>query len=267
MTGVAVQVRRLRLDLPGAALARLFATLGPEERARAFRFAAERERARFVAARGQLRAILGETLGRAPESFVFARGAAGKPRLDGQAFDGPGLDGGAALRFSVAHSGGAMVVALARGVEVGIDIERRRALPIDPVALARAAFAPSELRRLAGLSPAEREECWLRLWVRREAVLKALGVGLRSPDLIEVAEGPEPRLLALADGSDPALWTIRDLDLGPCFLAALAAPVTRLVVVPFRFGSSYDRCGAAPGRGHPTHSGKAAVRGARMARP
>jgi 4'-phosphopantetheinyl transferase len=218
MTRLTVDVWRLRLDLPGCVLARLYETLAPDERARAFRFRNEGDRARFVAARGQLRAILGETVARAPESLVFANGAAGKPRLEH-----PWCDETHALRFSLSHGDDAMVVAVARGIGVGIDIECRRALSVDPLALARAAFAPAELRRLARLRAGEREESFYRLWVRREAVLKALGIGLRAPETVEVSEGPVPRLLRLADGSD-ALWTIRDLDCGPGFAAALAAP-------------------------------------------
>jgi 4'-phosphopantetheinyl transferase len=225
MTRLAIDVWRLRLDLPGSVLARLFETLAPDERARAFRFQNEGERARFVAARGQLRAILGESLARAPDSLVFANGVAGKPRLEH-----PRCDGTRALRFSLSHSDDAMLVAVARGVEVGIDIERRRALAVDPLALARAAFAPAELGRLSWLQGSEREESFCRLWVRREAVLKALGIGLRAPDGIEVSEGLVPRLLRLADGSDPSAWTIRDLDCGPGFAAALAAPAEEIAL-------------------------------------
>ena len=243
MRNVVIDVWRLRLDLPGVALARLFETLASDERARAFRFRNEGDRARFVAARGQLRAVLGETLGRAPESLVFARDAAGKPRLEH-----PRCDGTRSLRFSLSHSGDAMAVAVAYGIEVGIDIERRRALAADPLALARAAFARAEVRRLARLQGSEREESFHRLWVRREAVLKALGTGLRAAETIEVSGGPVPRLLRLDDGSDSSAWTLRDLDCGPGFAAALAAPADEIAL-------AYRRLDAVrrPGETMPSH--------------
>ena len=122
MRSVVIDVWRLRLDLPGVALARLFETLASDERARAFRFRNEGDRARFVAARGQLRAVLGETLGRAPESLVFARDAAGKPRLEH-----PRCAGTRSLRLSLSHSGDAMAVAVGYGVGVRLDLRRRRA--------------------------------------------------------------------------------------------------------------------------------------------
>ncbi|CAA9549445.1 MAG: hypothetical protein AVDCRST_MAG19-668, partial [uncultured Thermomicrobiales bacterium] len=76
----AVHVWRAALDRPGE-LPGLLAALSADERERAGRFRADRDRGRFVAARGLLREILGRYLGREPGSLRFRYGAHGKPTL------------------------------------------------------------------------------------------------------------------------------------------------------------------------------------------
>src|SRR5258708_512758 len=82
-------------DLAGARPDELRALLSADEMERADRFYAPRDRMRFVAARGILRALLGRYLSSAPQSLVFAYNEFGKPSL---AF---GYD---ALRFNLSHS-------------------------------------------------------------------------------------------------------------------------------------------------------------------
>jgi 4'-phosphopantetheinyl transferase len=89
------------------------------------------------------RQVLATYLETAPEALEFERGEGGKPRL---------RDAGD-VEFNLSHSGELVVVAVTRGRAVGVDVER---------------IAPERDR-----PPAFYEE-----WVRREAALKCLGVGL-----------------------------------------------------------------------------------------
>lgn len=86
-----------------------------------------------------------------------------------------------ALRFNISHSDMQLAVAVRSAGMVGIDIQQVR--PTQDLALARSVFAPSEWRFLVGLPQREREQEFFRLWVCREAVLKAVGTGFRSYDL------------------------------------------------------------------------------------
>ena len=59
-----VHVWRASLEQPQRCLERLFDTLAPDEKERAERFYFDRDRNRFIAARGTLRSILGGYLNR-----------------------------------------------------------------------------------------------------------------------------------------------------------------------------------------------------------
>lgn len=105
-----------------------------------------------------------------PESAVILRDETrGKPRLVHQGAD--------ALDFNWSHSGDYALVALARGLELGVDIERL-GKNLRALELARRFFDPSEADALAALEPDECEHAFIGLWCAKEAVLKAVGKGL-----------------------------------------------------------------------------------------
>ncbi|MEU7055836.1 4'-phosphopantetheinyl transferase superfamily protein [Streptomyces sp. NPDC046197] len=89
----------------------------------------------------------------------------------------PGSAGGDPwCRVSISHCAGVVAVALA-AAEVGVDVELSRPLPV--VNLARRWFDPAEAAWLASRPEQDRTEDFLRLWTAKEALGKALGVGLR----------------------------------------------------------------------------------------
>ncbi|MCB9834343.1 MAG: 4'-phosphopantetheinyl transferase superfamily protein [Planctomycetes bacterium] len=191
-----ILVRRARLDLLPAS----DTDLSPDERTRAARLLDPGRRRRFIAARAFLRrelaAYLGE--GRSPASLRFAYGPLGKPEL---------VAGGAA--FNLAHSDDLVALALARGGRLGIDLEvdRRRH---DLAALARRFLGVEERAQLADLDPDDHDRAVLRIWTRKEAVLKALGSGVFAGfDLFAVSASSPPRFLRRPE--DPA-WAGLLLD-------------------------------------------------------
>lgn len=179
-----VHVWRVVLDLGAAELARLEATLSPEEAARAARLRFEPDRRGFLAAHGALRDILARYLGADPARLEFRRAAFGKPAL------APAC-GAAWLRFNLSHSHGLALCAVARHREVGVDVERIRAL-IDERLIARRFFAPQEVAALESLPAEEQTTAFFRCWTRKEAYIKARGEGLGIPlDSFTVSLGPE----------------------------------------------------------------------------
>src|SRR5207253_8090188 len=91
------------------------------------------------------------------------------------------------LDASISHSGNRVAVALSTGGPVGIDVEE---LAPDPVGVPQLALSPTELKRLQALPPQDQEIGFITMWVRKEAVLKATGHGLRiPPDQVELS-GP-----------------------------------------------------------------------------
>lgn len=177
-----------------------------QARARQFRFA--RDRNRFIARRGRLRQLLGSYLGVAADQIVYAQNAFGKPFVAGE-------DG---LHFSLSHSHGVALCALAWEREVGCDLEWCDEDLAAPETAERL-FSIEERRRLRALPGEQWVEGFYNCWTRKEAFVKALGLGLSHPlgsfD-VAVAPGEPAALLSPATG-----WSISGFAPRPGYLAAV----------------------------------------------
>ncbi|WP_326587518.1 4'-phosphopantetheinyl transferase family protein [Streptomyces sp. NBC_01294] len=150
------------------------ALLDTAERSRAAALVRPGDRHRYLAAHVGLRVLLGGYLGIPPELVSFVRedcphcgGPHGRPALGG--------DPPAGLHFSLTHSGAVAAVAVATA-PVGLDIE---AHPRPELAGGLLRFLhPRESAALLALSAAARPAALARVWVRKEACLKATGAGI-----------------------------------------------------------------------------------------
>lgn len=186
--------------------------LPPDELRAADRIVAERERRLHLAGRAALRLLLGARLGREPSGLRFAVGRWGRPGL---------ADTAAGVSFNIAHSGDVVLVALGPRA-VGVDVERTRPRT-DHLGIATRFYAESEVRWLAAIDPERRGEGFLRLWTRKEAVVKAVGLALPLYSAEALVLGDEGRgQVALDDGATRHL--VHWLDLEPCagYTAAVA---------------------------------------------
>jgi 4'-phosphopantetheinyl transferase len=171
----AVHVWRVDLTAPGDELLEL---LSPAERERAKRPAGVREGQLWAYSRAVLRALLARYLQTDPRGLRFAVGKAGKPALANDASASTVPDAALTrLSFNLSHSAQTALYAFAAVGAVGVDVEVARR-PIDAVALAGRVFGPVEAARLRALDAEARDREFLRAWVRHEAALKCLGVGL-----------------------------------------------------------------------------------------
>jgi 4'-phosphopantetheinyl transferase len=147
--------------------------LAPDERSRAGRFAMRADRARFVQTRAALRRLLARRLACRPADVPFSAGPHGKPCVAGET-DGLPL-------FNVSHSGGHALIALADPAcmaHVGIDIEACKS-DLDVDAILSMAFTQRERREVqAEADAARRLRAFYPRWVGKEAVLKAVGIGM-----------------------------------------------------------------------------------------
>jgi 4'-phosphopantetheinyl transferase len=214
-SNVDLRVWHAVLDVDPLLLQQLAAPLSDDEHARAARFYFERDRRRYLVARGILRSILGSLLSVEPSRINFCYGDRGKPAL-AREFDRH-------LFFNVAHSQEHVMVAVAEGAEVGIDIETIRPVG-DPLAIADRYFSPTERAALHGVTAEARLTAFFQCWTRKEAYIKALGEGLGHPlDSFEVTAGvtgPE-RLEIRAEGTALAHWSLQDLSALPEYAAAV----------------------------------------------
>jgi 4'-phosphopantetheinyl transferase len=162
--------------------------------------------------------VLARYVGVPSEEVVVRRTPAGKPEPEQTRFS-----------VSLAHGGEVALVAVALDAQVGIDVEPFRK-GIESWSLVSHALTPDEQARLTALPAAERGEAFLSAWTRKEALLKAVGVGL----------GVDPRLIEL-DGCTvvdvpPELggtgdWTLLDVPVpGHVSALALRAPLSRLLL-------------------------------------
>ena len=185
--------------------------LTPEERDRASRFRLARVRDQFVAARGQLRALLGHYLRLPPQQVLVLYADGGKPHLP------PGFP----LQFNLSHTDGLAVYAVGQA-RVGVDVERCRPIP-DADGLVTRFFSRRECEQFHALSADDRPAAFLRAWTRKEAVLKAIGRGVQSLDCCEVTfgDGEPPSLLTL-DGDQAAgrRWRLFTWEPAAGYLAA-----------------------------------------------
>jgi 4'-phosphopantetheinyl transferase len=213
-----VHVWLARLDRAPSDSEALSATLSSDELTRASRFHFDRHRSHFICARGVLRAILSSYLDVPPQSLIFEYGPRGKPFLAGQS--GPN-----GLQFNLSHSGGLALVALARGLPVGVDIEREKS-EIEVDSIASRYFAPAEVTGLNRYDQAARARLFFRIWSRKEAFIKALGQGLgidlHSFEVPLNGEGAV-RQYGVVDSLDPD-WYVRDLPPIDGYASAVVVP-------------------------------------------
>jgi 4'-phosphopantetheinyl transferase len=124
-----------------------------------------------VAAGDALVRVLALYLGEDPSAIELVRGEHGKPRLATEP---------ERLAFNLSHSDGLALVAVTRGREVGVDVEREKP-ERDLAALAERALGPEDAAAVRAGGEEERARLFYGLWARHEARLKCLGVGLGRP--------------------------------------------------------------------------------------
>ena len=206
-----------------------YGTLSTDERKRAESFVHERDRNRYIIARGILRELLGHYLGMAPEQVCLSYGANGKPHL-ADSLAGSGLE------FNLSHAANSAVYAFANRTQVGIDIE-----PLNKGLawrqLAPIVFSAREQAELAEIPEDEKAEAFLRGWTRKEAFVKGCGTGL-SLDLnafdvpLRRLENPSPVQLS---NKPSDVWWLCPIDPIADFIAALTVNSAPLRVIVNRW--------------------------------
>jgi 4'-phosphopantetheinyl transferase len=214
-----LHIWRASLDLPEGKRGRLEGLLSEGERDKCARLVRAADRTRCAASRGSLRVVLAKYLGRDPRTLSLTPGTSGKPGLDGV---------NPSIQFNVSHAGDLGLIAVTRGLRVGIDIERVRDVP-DVEGILNDFFSPQESAHVRSRTGKERTRAFFRLWTRREAAAKALGIGLF--DCFARVELPTPDhvgsgfRVGLPELDTPAGrtgdWWMRDLLPAPGYAGAV----------------------------------------------
>ena len=184
--------------------------LDVEERRRAAKLARACDRSGYVAAHIVLRQLLGSYLGLPPQAVTYFRepcpccGAShGRPAVDRPARP---------LHFSLSRSDGVVLIGIA-SAPVGVDVE---ALPQpETVAEVSALLHPAERTEIASAAPSKRAAVFTRIWTRKEAYLKGIGMGVIH-DLAADYLGTEERVAA------PRGWTVATVPITVGYAGAVA---------------------------------------------
>lgn len=145
-----------RLDLTSVPSGRVW--LDDDERQRAESFHFDHDRRRFLAGRILLRDVLARYCNCDPGAIRFEYGPHGKPSVPG-------------VEFNLSHADDLGLLALRRGGPIGVDLERVDR-PLEHLATANKYFSREEAR----------PETFFHIWTRREAILKAFGIGVAGLD-------------------------------------------------------------------------------------
>ena len=222
----AITVWRIALDAARPPDAHLMAELSAAERERAARFATDPLRNRWLHGHVAMRTILARELAIPARDIAYLTGEHGKPQL---AWHGP-----PPVDFSFSDVESIALLAVSRGGPVGVDVETvRENVAITPISESRFAIAERDAVRDAPES--ERAARFYRIWTRKEAALKAIGVGL-SQGLARFSvpvAATEQTAVPLTIPEDRHAWVLDDLALGAPFVGSLvrregsATPVLR----------------------------------------
>jgi len=147
--------------------------LSEQERQQQVKFMFAKDRRRYLVTRALVRQTLSRYLPVRPADWRFAATAFGRPFIVNQHPDVAGLN------FNISHSDQCVVLGLARGRELGVDVEDlHRSVPLE---IADHFFAPDEVRQLHALPPQARPQRFLEFWTLKESYIKARGKGLSLP--------------------------------------------------------------------------------------
>ena len=192
---------RVDVLLPdGASLAAALASLPDWRRRKAEAFRFEADRRRSVAVWMLLRQMLAER-GLDADSLPVSEDEFGKPAFEASL----------GIHFNLSH-GGERVMAAVSDRPVGCDVER--IMPFDE-GVARECLTDRELTWVKRAQPGlDRDRAFIRLWVRKEAYVKAVGKGL----------GIDLKSVSLLPDESPQGWSFRDVDFSDGHLGCVAFP-------------------------------------------
>lgn len=206
-----VQIRIARLS--GYPTEECEVELSPAERERAAKYVIPWVRNQFVVGRYLLRQVLAHSLHATPKEIELTTRNDGKPVL---------ADPSIGLHFNVSHSGGWAAIALARR-PVGVDLEAVREITNERDLVDRF-FAPDECKQYRSLPDDVKRAGFLRGWTCKEAVLKAVGSGMREVDACAVCLDPAqpPRVIQFAGRPAGERWGLATWHPAADMVAAVA---------------------------------------------
>ena len=207
--------------------------LDEKEKARAEKFHFEHHKRQFMVSHIATRLILASYCATDPAKLIFKHNTYGKPFLAHHE----------QLLFNISHTDEMALCAVSDGDELGIDIEKKR--PITCIEMAERFFSATERKLFADLQPGQQQDAFFCCWTRKEAYIKAKGLGLSLPlEQFSVTLTPDlPAALLSSEfaAEDVARFRLLDIAVADGYKAALAhAGLTK--EEPVHYQCRVDEC-------------------------
>lgn len=208
-----VDIWRVPLDHWPASIQLTESTLSADETQRAERFYFDSDKQRFLIAHIALRDILSRYLNCKTNEISFSVNQYGKPKLTNHK-----------LEFNLSHAGDFALIAVTQEHKVGVDVEHIRS-NADIEAITKRFFSQNEISELMALPSNQRVAGFFNCWTRKEAYIKAQGLGLSLPlDSFDVSLIPnEPAILRATrpNPQEAARWGLLSLNVALDYAAAV----------------------------------------------
>jgi 4'-phosphopantetheinyl transferase len=189
--------------------------LNIEELKRLEQFFFEKDKRRFLVARGYMKEVIGKYLEIDPHDIVFTTTIYGKPQLIDSINQG--------VQFSLAHSHELAVLAITKS-KVGVDIEYIHR-EINYQNIAKNFFSKSEYQIFTSLTEAQKKEGFYKCWTMKEAIRKVYGDEkiLNLPDIeVLFTPGEKPRIIGIENDNDEAKkWILKSFTLLESYICAV----------------------------------------------
>ncbi|MDR1057525.1 MAG: 4'-phosphopantetheinyl transferase superfamily protein [Coxiellaceae bacterium] len=216
-----VHVWRASLKYPQEKILEFLKILNLQERERAAKFMVNNAASSFIIARGILRTLLAKYLNLQPQEIIFRQNQYGKLYLESSP-----------LQFNLSHSHEIALFIFALNTPVGIDVEFMR-VDYNFTDIAQRFFSKVESEKLFALPKDKQLQAFFNCWVRKEAVIKAQGVGMfKELDKfsVEVSSSKEGCVQLLLDDDSDQNWTLESLNPGGNYSGAFAIGLTGYTV-------------------------------------
>lgn len=200
-------------------LEQLKQVLSYDELARSQRFKIQQVQEQFIAGRGILKEILGQYLHLPADKVHLSYETLGKPRLTE-----PLQNLHPNLTFNLSHAHGLALYGITTTSYLGVDLEyRNRELSFDEIA--HRFFSPTESQEIKQAEGVDKKIRFYTIWTKKEALLKALGMGLHAPlsqFTVSAELTKKDKLTQLSFDPNAQTWTVFSLDYLPDFSISVA---------------------------------------------
>jgi len=167
MSGIKLLVYNLEKEKRHFAEFSLLLDSFESQKSKAFTTAQLREK--YILRRAILRKELAKFTGSSTEKINYNTNEFQKPFLEN-----------GDVQFNCSHSNNYFVIAISGNTELGVDIEHYRELN-DLDLTAERAFSINEFTKWMSVAEDEKLDIFYRIWTRKEAIIKAIGMGLSYP--------------------------------------------------------------------------------------